>query len=166
MSPIKIVIFCQLAGLGLLSPAANAQSAETLYDQGVLLFNRGQYGGALPVFQKCYAIVKNDYDRGKRPYKEYDNIAERLANTYHKLGDYDKEEPLALEVMALRAKNVGKEDITYSASLNNLALLYKEKGEFAKSESMNLECLDLRLKLLGVWHALYAASSNNPKTKG
>jgi len=63
------------------------------------------------------------------------------------MGQYEKAEPFYLEAKAITEKKLGKEDIDYASSLNNLGILYWFMGQYEKAESLYLESKAIREKL-------------------
>lgn len=58
------------------------------------------------------------------------NDLNKQADAYYEKGEYEKAEPLWIEVLTLREKLLGKEHFKVATSLKNLALLYDKQGKY------------------------------------
>ncbi|PPJ61468.1 tetratricopeptide repeat protein, partial [Cuspidothrix issatschenkoi] len=84
-----------------------------------------------------------------------------LAGLYDSQGRYNDAEPLYLQSLDIRKRQVGNDHPDVATSLNNLALLYKSQGRFNDAELLYLQSLDIRKRQLGNDHPDVATSLDN-----
>ena len=77
------------------------------------------------------------------------------------IGHYEQVESLFIKSRDIKEKILGKENASYSTSLNNLAELYRIKGQHGKAEPLYKEARDIYAKVHGKEHPAYATSLNN-----
>lgn len=68
-------------------------------------------------------------------------------------GDYDKALAIYQDILKLRARALGPDDVAVSPTWMNIALCFRAKGEFTKAEEAYKRALDLREKVLGQTHS-------------
>ncbi len=132
--------------------------AEELNKQGLSFYLNGQYGDALPLFERALEIRKkvlgeNDPDTA--------NSLNNLASLYKAQVDYDKALPLYKRALAIYEKTLGKDHPDTANSLNNLALLYNNQRDYDKALPLCQRALAIREKALGEDHPDTAISLNN-----
>ena len=84
-----------------------------------------------------------------------------LALLYHSQGRYNDAEPLYLQSLDIRKRQLGNDHLDVASSLNNLAGLYFSQGRYNDAEPLYLESLDIRKRQLGDDHPDVATSLNN-----
>ncbi len=70
-------------------------------------------------------------------------------NTLYQQGRYSEAEPYAKEALRLGTEELGPNDPTTAALLNNLALLYAAQGRYAEAEPLYQRALAIGDKALG-----------------
>jgi eukaryotic-like serine/threonine-protein kinase len=136
----------------------NGDVAVSLFDLGMLLYDKGDYAGAETVHREALAI------RRQRLGRENLDVAESLnalAGTLRARSDFAVAEPLYREALAMRRKLVGQDDVTVALYINDLALLLTEKGDFSGAEPLQREALALQRKWLGEENTEVAVNLNN-----
>jgi tetratricopeptide (TPR) repeat protein len=132
--------------------------ARRVTQEGVGLFNRGQYKGGLEKLVEALAIRQKALGEA---HPAYASSLSNLAALYQALGDYDKALPLFEQARDLRKKLLTENHPDYAASLDNLAGLYQARAEYAKALPLYEQARDLYKKLLTENHPIYATSLNN-----
>ncbi len=82
-------------------------------------------------------------------------------NTLYQQGRYSEAEPYAKEALRLGTEELGPNDPTTAALLDNLALLYEAQGYYAEAEPLYQRSLAIREKALGPEHPDVTASLEN-----
>ena len=140
---------------GIAEPTAAMMNAA-----GELLFAKGLYAEAEPLFKRALAI------REKALGPEHPGVAESL--TWLAMIDFNRRayaeaEPLLVRALAIREKALGPEHTDVAQSLNNLGTLYSNLGAwdevaYAKAEPLFERALAIREKALGPEHPNLAIS--------
>jgi CHAT domain-containing protein/Tfp pilus assembly protein PilF len=153
----------------------DAKTAREYYQETLtLLVDQANFeNGPLADFD---LFIKNDWQTvAAKTEKQWmqDNFAKMLPNiqkindlvkqaeAYFKKGDYEKTEPLRVEVLTLREKALGKDHPHVAKSLNELAVLYYTQGKYSVAEPLYQRSLAIFEKALGKDHPEVAASLNN-----
>ena len=84
-----------------------------------------------------------------------------LAGLYRSIGRYIEAEPLYIQSLAIKEKQLGANHPSTAASLNNLAGLYQAIGRYDQAEPLYLQSLAIKEEQLGVNHPDTAVSLNN-----
>jgi len=84
-----------------------------------------------------------------------------LAGLYRFQGRYNDAEPLLLQSLYIRKRQLGNDHPDVATSLNNLALLYESQGQYNDAEPLFLQSLDIYKCQLGNDHPAVATSLNN-----
>ena len=84
-----------------------------------------------------------------------------LAELYESQGRYNDAEPLYLQSLDIRKRQLGNDHLDVAQSLNNLAELYESQGRYNDAEPLYLLSLDIRKRQLGNDHPDVASSLNN-----
>ncbi|MBD1213470.1 MAG: ATP-binding protein, partial [Dolichospermum circinale Clear-D4] len=92
---------------------------------------------------------------------EYDLSLDGLALLYYFQGRYNDAEPLFLQSLDIRKRQLGNDHPHVASSLNNLARLYDSQGRYNDAEPLYLQSLDIRKRQLGNDHPDVAQSLNN-----
>ena len=82
-------------------------------------------------------------------------------NTLYQQGRYSEAEPYAKEALRLGTEELGPNDPTTAALLDNLALLYEAQGHYAEAEPLYQRSLAIKEKALGPEHPDVAGSLEN-----
>ena len=82
-------------------------------------------------------------------------------NALYQQGRYSEAEPYAKEALRLGTEELGPNDPTTAALLDNLALLYEAQGRYAEAEPLYRRSLAIREKALGPEHPDVAGSLEN-----
>ncbi|WP_254434466.1 tetratricopeptide repeat protein, partial [Dolichospermum sp. UHCC 0352] len=83
-----------------------------------------------------------------------------LALLYYSQGRYNDAEPLYLQSLDIRKRQLGNDHPDVARSLNGLALLYYSQGRYNDAEPLYLQSLDIRKRQLGNDHPDVARSLN------
>ncbi|MEO5332115.1 MAG: tetratricopeptide repeat protein [Magnetococcus sp. YQC-5] len=84
-----------------------------------------------------------------------------LAQVFEDAGEYDKAEPLLLEVLAGEKNTLGPDHPNLLATQNKLAGVYRRQGRLAEAEKLYASVLDGYRKLLGTEHQASITLMNN-----
>ncbi len=133
-----------------ISDELDAQSAAIKFEAANLYQDQIRYNEALKQYKKIAAL--DDHNS---------QYLHALAVMHHKMGQYDETEPLYLEALATRIKQVGGEHPSVAACLNNLASLYRSQGRNGEAEPLYLEALAICKKQLKDERPMVASSLNN-----
>ena len=80
---------------------------------------------------------------------------------YYSQGRYNDAEPLYLQSLDIRKRQLGNDHPDVALSLNNLAILYSSQGRYNDAEPLYLQSLDIYKRQLGNDHPHVALSLNN-----
>jgi len=108
-----------------------------------------------PHLQKMIAWCENKEDI------EFALSLNGLAGLYRSQGRYNDAEPLLLQSLYIRKRQLGNDHPDVATSLNNLALLYESQGQYKDAEPLFLQSLDIYKCQLGNDHPHVATSLNN-----
>ena len=92
---------------------------------------------------------------------EFTGSLNGLALLYDSQGRYNDAEPLYLQSLDIRKRQLGNDHPDVATSLNNLAQLYYSQGRYNDAEPLLLQSLDIRKRQLGNDHPHVAQSLNN-----
>jgi tetratricopeptide (TPR) repeat protein len=84
-----------------------------------------------------------------------------LARLYYFQGRYNDAEPLFLQSLDIRKRQLGNDHPDVATTLNNLAQLYESQGRYNDAKPLYLQSLDIRKRQLGNDHPDVAQSLNN-----
>ncbi len=139
----------------------------TLYNQmGRLYAGRAERGETIDYRREQETAI--GYFRKAIGLETAINQEENLANSlvwlaylYNLQGRYAEAEPLHLQALAIRQRQLGDDHPGVANSLNNLAYLYNLQGRYAEAEPLHLQALAIRQRQLGDDHPDVASSLNN-----
>jgi tetratricopeptide (TPR) repeat protein len=92
---------------------------------------------------------------------EFTGSLNGLALLYDSQGRYNDAEPLYLQSLDIRKRQLSNDHPDVATSLNNLAQLYYSQGRYNDAEPLLLQSLDIRKRQLGNDHPDVAQSLNN-----
>ncbi len=125
---------------------------EAVIKQNSDLINEGKYqeskGIILPVVEKCKEAF------GAHSVL-YGHVAFTAAESYYFTGDYSNAEIWYSLSREIREKTLGKENLDYFKSANNLAILYDNLGYYEKSEAIYLDLIKIALENREKEHMTY-----------
>ena len=138
--------------------ADHLRTAESLDDLGSLLFDKGDYEGAEPLYRRALAITEKAQgfdgpDTGMR----LNNLGLLLSDK----GDYEGAELLLRRALAISEKAQGSEHPETGIRLNNLGLLLSDKGDYEGAELLYRRALAIAEKVKGPDHPETGISLNN-----
>ncbi len=139
----------------------HADTAASLNNLAMLYWAQGQYGEALPPYQRALAISE------KALGPEHPSTATSLndlASLYWAQGQYAQALPHFQRALAVREKTLGPEHAETALSLNNLAELYRAQGQNEPALALYQRALAINEKALGPEHRATAATLNNLAT--
>jgi Flp pilus assembly protein TadD len=84
-----------------------------------------------------------------------------LALLYDSQGEYSNAEPLLLQSLEIKKRQLGADHPDVATSFNNLALLYELQGKYNNAELLLFQSLEIRKRQLGADHPDVANSFNN-----
>jgi tetratricopeptide (TPR) repeat protein len=92
---------------------------------------------------------------------EFTGSLNGLALLYDSQGRYNDAEPLLLQSLDIRKRQLGNDHPHVAQSLNNLAQLYYSQGQYNDAEPLYLQSLDIKKRQLGNDYPDVATSLNN-----
>jgi Flp pilus assembly protein TadD len=92
---------------------------------------------------------------------EFTGSLNGLALLYDSQGRYNDAEPLYLQSLDIRKRQLGNDHPDVATILNNLAGLYESQGRYNDAEPLYLQSLDIRKRQLSNDHPDVATSLNN-----
>jgi tetratricopeptide (TPR) repeat protein/CHAT domain-containing protein len=117
---------------------------------------RGDTAGGLELARQSVALIRAALGRA---HPDHVTAVANLATLYEADRQYDRAEPLLLEVLEVHR---GRGDsVSHAHALNNLGKLYYEQGKYARSEELYLEALRMFRKILGDRHPKCALCLSN-----
>ncbi|MBD2021152.1 tetratricopeptide repeat protein, partial [Leptolyngbya sp. FACHB-36] len=84
-----------------------------------------------------------------------------LAFLYELQGRYSEAEPLYVQALDIRQRQLGSDHPHVATSLNNLAGLYQSQGRYSEAEPLYVQALDISQRQLGNDHPDVATSLND-----
>ncbi|KAB8317421.1 tetratricopeptide repeat protein [Tolypothrix campylonemoides VB511288] len=135
-----------------------ADAALRLNKLGAVLYEKGEYGKAEPLWKQALQICLKVLG------EEHPDTATSLNNLaalYDSQGRYDEAESLYNQALQICLKVLGAEHPNTATSLNNLAFLYQSQGRYDEAEPLYNQALQICLKVLGAEHPDTATSLNN-----
>ena len=138
--------------------AESAALAKALNHLGFLVYRRGDYTQARPLWERALAIGEKVLG------PEHPNTANSLNNLAGLLaaqGDYAAARPLLERALAIYEKVLGPEHPGTANSLSNLAELLGEQGDYPAARPLSERALAIREKVLGPEHPGTSTSLNN-----
>jgi tetratricopeptide (TPR) repeat protein len=138
--------------------AASVDVAKTLNNLANLLYRKGDYAGAEPLYVRALEACERDLGR-EHPHTLtcVNNLAVRLQAK----GDYAGAEPLFVRALDARERVLGPEHPNTLISVNSLAALLDERGDYAAAEPLYVRALEARERVLGREHPDTLISVNN-----
>ncbi|WP_068815064.1 tetratricopeptide repeat protein [Phormidesmis priestleyi] len=139
----------------------------TLYNQmGRLYAGRAEWGEAIDYQQEQETAIGYfrkaiDLQGVSDQEEDFANSLSWLAYLYRSQGRYAEAEPLYLQALEIRQRQLGDDHPDVATSLNNLASLYKSQGRYPEAEPLYLQALEIRQRQLGDDHPAVATSLNN-----
>jgi tetratricopeptide (TPR) repeat protein len=125
---------------------------------GGLLYYKGDYEGAEPLFRKSLAIA----EKAQGPeHTETGASLNFLGSLLMDKGDYEAAEPLLKRALKINEKIYGKDHVITGNSLNNLGGLLGFKGDYESAERLYRKALAISEKVHGPWHPDTANKLNN-----
>ncbi|MBO1047233.1 MAG: tetratricopeptide repeat protein [Dolichospermum sp. DEX182a] len=146
---------------------ANSSKLETLYSQLGNLYSERVQSGKSADRERELALAEQYFNRAivlQTQFQQQDALANSLNNLallYRLQGRYNDAEPLYLQSLDIRKRQLGDDHPDVATSLNNLALLYRLQGRYNDAEPLYLQSLDIRKRQLGDDHPDVATSLNN-----
>lgn len=147
-----------LPGSSSLQRAAELQEAEQLNAQVLQLFQRGQYGAALPLAERSLTLRQRWLEANNL---QLSTALNNLATVQQMLGNYDAALSLYRRAVSITEQRRETHTPGYALQLNNLAELYRVRGDYAQSEALHQQAIALRQRLLGNRAPDLATSFNN-----
>ncbi|MBC7822487.1 MAG: tetratricopeptide repeat protein [Candidatus Parcubacteria bacterium] len=139
----------------------------TLYNQmGRLYAGRAGRGETIDYRQEQEMAIDYfrkaiDLQAGSDQEEDFANSLSWLAYLYESQGRYPEAEPLYLQALEIRQRQLGNDHPSVATSLNNLASLYESQGRYPEAEPLYLQALEIRQRQLGDDHPDVATSLNN-----
>jgi serine/threonine protein kinase len=129
--------------------AAKAASINTFLQDTLAAADPWQSGGDVSVRATLANAAKKAQTSFKADPLVGAAVKRTIGNAYVGLGRFDDGEPLLREALASRLALLGKQDVTVSESLSDLAELDQKRGHHDLAATQYREVLALRRKLLG-----------------
>jgi tetratricopeptide (TPR) repeat protein len=98
--------------------------------------------GLLLASVSCFALAAD-----KSPDQQIKSLESRIVELNSR-GQYADAIPLARQVVDLRQKKTGTDDVDYASAIANLAVLYKATGHFEDAQPLLEQSLKIRRKML------------------
>jgi tetratricopeptide (TPR) repeat protein len=139
----------------------------TLYDQMGKIYAGRVDRGESSDYQAETAQAIEYFHKAANLYKTFGDEVDlasslnNLALLYQSQGQYEKAEPLLVQVLEMRERLLEEEHPDVAQSLNNLAGLYRYQGCYEQAELLLKRALSIQEKVLGSEHLDIATSLNN-----
>jgi tetratricopeptide (TPR) repeat protein len=123
---------------------------EIAFDQFNLLYDKGEFGNAIPVAQEFIEIAQNDFG-GEHPHVAFGLNA--LADAYKAQARYAEAEPLLKQAILISENFFGLDHIQVAFYLHRLGDLYRTQNHYSDSaEAIYKKALKIRENALGSNH--------------
>jgi CHAT domain-containing protein/tetratricopeptide (TPR) repeat protein len=143
------------------SPTAGAQSSDdldTLYQQGLQLYQAGKYTEATELAKRGLALAERQFGADHPKFVKWLSY---LGALYEAQGRYAEAEPLMTRALAIDQKALGPDHPDIGTDLNNLAEVYRDQGRYAEAEPLYKRALAIGEKALGPNHRDVGIRLNN-----
>lgn len=134
------------------------EQADSLYQQGIELYNNERYNNAINLFEKV-AVLRKKFSGETHP--DYAICLNKSGNCYAALGNYDKALELYNQALSIIDKALGKEHQDYAGILNNIGTCYSDLGDYDRALESYQQSLSIIGNLLGTNHPTYASILGN-----
>ena len=132
--------------------------ADSLYQQGIELYNNNQYNNAINLFEEV-AVLRKELFGETHP--DYAICLNKSGNCYAAIGDYDKALELYNQALSIIDNALGKEHQDYAGILNNIGTCYSDLGDYNRALEYFLKSLTISKMLLGTNHPTCALIIGN-----
>lgn len=134
------------------------EQADSLYQQGIELYNNERYNNAINLFEKVAALRKK---LSGETHPDYAICLNKSGNCYADLGNYDKALELYNQALSIIDKALGKEHQDYAGILNNIGMCYSDLGDYDRALESYQQSLSIIVNHLGTNHPTYASLLGN-----
>jgi len=134
---------------------ANSSKLETLYSQLGNLYAERVKSGKSADRERELALAQKYLNQAivlQTQFQQQDALANSLNNLavlYEYQGRYNDAEPLYLQSLDIRKRQLGDDHPSVATSLNNLALLYESQGKYSEAEDLAKQALVIYQNRLG-----------------
>ena len=139
-------------------PEGDTVTADLLASLAQIHHAKGEYGEALPLFERDLAIREKAHDQD---HPEIAAARNNLGEAYRYLGQYDKAIECYQLALASDLKTYGEDHPTVSNIHNNLGLASSALGQYDKAIEFYQLALELGLKAYGEDHSQMALYRSN-----
>ncbi|AFZ26376.1 tetratricopeptide repeat protein [Cylindrospermum stagnale PCC 7417] len=142
-------------------------SLATLYFSLGNIYRRRLDKGEYQDYRKEQELAIECFSKAVEVQKELDlekdlaTSLNNLAALYKSQGRYSDAEPLYLQSLEIKKRQLGQDHPDVANSLNNLAALYEFQGRYSDAEPLYLQSLEILKRQLGQDHPDVATSLNN-----
>ncbi len=147
-----------ISSLFILSLGLSAQTIKALNQQVLELYKKGDYVNALQLAEKTYAEGKRDSPESD---PEFITTVFALATLYKQTKQYEKAEPLFMQVVEMKRKTVGNEHPQFLFSLTALVSFYSGTGQFEKAVPVAIKAAETAIKINGENSKDHAMAASN-----
>ena len=137
---------------------ANSSKLETLYSQLGNLYSERVQSGKSADRERELALAQKYLNQAivlQTQFQQQDALANSLNNLamlYESQGRYNDAEPLYLQSLDIRKRQLGNDHPDVASSLNNLAVLYESQGKYLEAEDLAKQALIIYQNRLGNEH--------------
>ena len=129
-----------------------------LLQAGYYFYQRGQFGGAEPLWKRRLAICEQVLGT---EHPDTLSTLNNLAGLYYKQGIYEEAEPLIQRALSTRDRVLGPEHLDTLQSVHSLAILYTDQGIYEEAEPLFQRVLTTFERVLGPEHPDTLSTINN-----
>jgi serine/threonine protein kinase/tetratricopeptide (TPR) repeat protein len=144
--------------LGRSASSETPQLAYTLTELGVLLRERGDAAGSIPLLEEGLAMRRRLLGNED---KDVAVTLVELGRAFEDAGQPERAEPLFREALATRQRIFGEDHRETSTSKAELALLLRERGDLTAAEPLFRQALETSRKVLTEDHPNVGSGWNN-----
>ena len=139
--------------------ASHIEIARTLKDLAIVIYQRGDLAGAIPVLEEALAMQREL--RGELPHPDTMAMLNDLGILLRASGQYARAEALLSESLAMARKLLGDKHPDIAMALNNLAIVLHDQKDYSRAEATYRQALAMQRELVGNAHPDVANSLSN-----
>jgi tetratricopeptide (TPR) repeat protein len=138
---------------------SHIEIARTLKDLAIVIYQRGDLAGAIPVLEQALAMQRTL--RGELPHPDTMAMLNDLGILLRASGQYPQAERLLSESLAMARTLLGDKHPDVAMALNNLAIVLHDQRNYSRAESTYRQALAMQRELVGNVHPDVANSLSN-----
>ncbi len=134
------------------------ETADGLYELGLVLEEQGKYAAADSVYRKALSIRR---DRLGPRHPKVGTTLNDLGIVLRQMGDYTAADSVHRNALDIQRSHFGSRHLKVATTLNDLGIVLRKRGEYPAADSVFRTALSIRRENLGPRHPDVAVSLHN-----